>query len=71
MSHTADVVIIGAGVTGASIAFNLAQRGISNVVVLEKNFHCLRGNRQKLGLYSPTLFDRGHRAHGPAQPGRF
>ena len=38
MAHTADIVIIGAGVTGSSIAFNLATRGITNVVVLEKNF---------------------------------
>lgn len=38
MAQTADVVIIGAGVTGASIAFNLAKRGVTNVVVLEKNF---------------------------------
>ena len=38
MAKTADVVIIGAGVMGASIAFNLAQRGITKVAVLEKNF---------------------------------
>ena len=38
MAKTADVVIIGAGVMGASIAFNLARRGISNVAVLTKSF---------------------------------
>jgi glycine/D-amino acid oxidase-like deaminating enzyme len=38
MAKTADVVIIGAGVMGASIAFNLALRGITNVAVIEKNF---------------------------------
>ena len=38
MAKTADVVIIGAGVMGASIAFNLARRGVTNVAVLEKNF---------------------------------
>ena len=36
MTHTADVVIIGAGVTGASITFNLAKRGVTKVVVLDK-----------------------------------
>jgi sarcosine oxidase subunit beta len=36
MTHTADVVIIGAGVTGASISFNLAKRGVTNVAVLDK-----------------------------------
>ncbi|MGH7915195.1 MAG: NAD(P)/FAD-dependent oxidoreductase [Candidatus Binataceae bacterium] len=38
MVKTADVVIIGAGVMGASIAFNLAKRGVRNVAVLEKKF---------------------------------
>ena len=33
MAKTADVVIIGAGVMGASIAFNLARRGVTNVAV--------------------------------------
>jgi sarcosine oxidase subunit beta len=36
MATTADAVIIGAGVTGASIAFNLARRGVTNVAVLDK-----------------------------------
>jgi len=38
VSETADVVIIGGGVIGASIAFNLARRGIRDVIILEKNF---------------------------------
>ena len=33
---TADVVIVGGGVMGASSAFHLAQRGIKNVVLLER-----------------------------------
>jgi sarcosine oxidase subunit beta len=37
MATTADVVIIGAGVTGSSIAFNLSRRGVTNVAVLEKS----------------------------------
>jgi sarcosine oxidase subunit beta len=36
MQRTADVVIIGAGVNGASLAYHLAQAGISKVVILEK-----------------------------------
>lgn len=31
----ADVVIIGAGVLGSSVAFGLAQRGVSNIVVID------------------------------------
>ncbi len=37
MSNTADVIIIGAGVHGASLAFHLAQRGVK-ALVLEKSF---------------------------------
>jgi sarcosine oxidase, subunit beta len=33
---TADIVIIGAGVMGASAAYHLAQRGMKNIVLLEK-----------------------------------
>jgi sarcosine oxidase subunit beta len=34
--HTADIVIIGGGVMGASLAWHLASRGTRNVVLLEK-----------------------------------
>ena len=35
MNSTADVVIIGGGIMGASTAYHLAKRGCTNVVVLE------------------------------------
>jgi glycine/D-amino acid oxidase-like deaminating enzyme len=38
MTETAEVVIIGGGVTGASIAFHLARRGVRDVVLVEKSF---------------------------------
>lgn len=37
MEQTADVVIIGAGVMGTSTAFQLVQRGVKRVVILEKS----------------------------------
>ena len=37
-SRTADVVIIGAGAIGCSIAYHLGLRGATNVVVLEQEF---------------------------------
>lgn len=37
MSRTADVVIIGGGIQGASIAYHLTQRGLTDVVILEKD----------------------------------
>ena len=36
MSSGAQVVIIGAGVVGASVAYHLALRGCSDVLILEK-----------------------------------
>jgi glycine/D-amino acid oxidase-like deaminating enzyme len=38
MSQTADVVVIGGGVTGCSIAYHLVKRGVRDVVVVEKHF---------------------------------
>ena len=42
LPKTADVVIVGAGVMGASIAFHLAQRDAGKVVILDKD-HVGRG----------------------------
>jgi glycine/D-amino acid oxidase-like deaminating enzyme len=36
-ARTADVVIIGGGVTGASTAYHLTRRGIRNVIVVDKS----------------------------------
>ncbi len=38
MAETADVVVIGGGCSGTSIALHLAQRGVKKVVLVEKNF---------------------------------
>lgn len=40
MKNSADVVIIGAGISGCAIAYNLAKKGVKNIVVLEKNYIC-------------------------------
>ena len=42
LPKTADIVILGAGVMGASIAFHLAKRGAGRIVVVEKE-HVGRG----------------------------
>src|SRR6185369_2636525 len=36
MAETAEVVIIGAGIVGASIAYHLSARGCHDIVILEK-----------------------------------
>ena len=38
MAETADVVVIGGGCVGTSIALRLAERGLKKVVLLEKNY---------------------------------
>ncbi|MDO4568343.1 MAG: FAD-binding oxidoreductase [Clostridia bacterium] len=40
MLTSADVVIIGGGISGCSAAYSLARKGVRNIVVLEKRFIC-------------------------------
>ena len=49
MSNTADVLIIGGGVHGASLAFHLAQRGVKSIV-LEKSFVAAAATGRSSGL---------------------
>ncbi len=49
MAQTADVIIIGGGVHGASLAFHLAQRGV-NPLVLEKKFVAAGATGRSSGL---------------------
>jgi len=48
MNKQADIVIIGGGVQGCSIAYNLAKRGQKNIIVLEKNT-CANGSSGRCG----------------------
>ena len=49
MTETADVVIIGGGIVGSSIAYNLAVQGCTNVLIIE------REERQGLGSTSKSM----------------
>jgi sarcosine oxidase, subunit beta len=58
MNRTADVVIVGGGVTGASIAWHLATRGVRRVVILERRFLASGGTGRSVGIIRqlyPTL----------------
>ncbi|MFQ5656005.1 MAG: NAD(P)/FAD-dependent oxidoreductase [Candidatus Methylomirabilales bacterium] len=49
-TKTADVVIIGGGVTGVSLAFHLARRGVHRVMVLERRFLACGGTGLSVGI---------------------
>lgn len=40
MSKTANAVIIGGGISGCAIAYNLAKKGMKDIVIIEKNYLC-------------------------------
>ena len=50
MTRTADVVIIGGGVTGVSVAFHLAGAGVRRVVVLERRVLASGGTGRSVGI---------------------
>jgi sarcosine oxidase subunit beta len=49
MSETADVVIIGGGIVGSSVAYHLAESGCANVLIIE------REEKQGLGSTSKSM----------------
>jgi sarcosine oxidase subunit beta len=47
MTETADVVIIGSGIVGSSVAYHLAEQGCTNVLVIERDAHQGKGSTGK------------------------
>ncbi len=47
MTETADVVIIGSGIVGSSVAYHLAQAGCASVLVIEREAHQGKGSTGK------------------------
>lgn len=47
MRHTADIVIVGGGCMGCSLAWHLAQRGVTNVVLVEREAQLATGSTGK------------------------
>ena len=50
MSRTAGVVIVGGGVTGTSLAFHLASRGVRDVLLLERTALAAGGTGRSVGI---------------------
>lgn len=66
MKRSAEVVIIGGGISGLSTAYNLARMGCRNVVLLEKDSlysgssgRCAAGVRQQFGLEMNCRLSKG------------
>ncbi len=56
MKSIAEAVVIGGGVHGCSVAYNLAKKGMKDVVLLEKDYlasgatgRCAAGIRRQFG----------------------
>jgi glycine/D-amino acid oxidase-like deaminating enzyme len=47
MTESADVVIIGSGIVGSSVAYHLAQQGCTKVLVIEREAHQGKGSTGK------------------------
>ncbi len=47
MTETAEVVIIGSGIVGSSVAYHLAAQGCTNVLVIEREAHQGKGSTGK------------------------
>jgi sarcosine oxidase subunit beta len=47
MPETAEVVIIGSGIVGSSVAYHLAEQGCTNVLVIEREAHQGKGSTGK------------------------
>ncbi len=65
MTRRAEIVVIGGGVNGLGCAYNLARRGVRDIVVLEKGYigsgstgRCGAGVRQQWGLEENIVLAR-------------
>ena len=67
MTVTTDAVVIGGGVMGTSILYNLAARGVTNPVLLERDTLGSGSTGRSSGLIRMHYSDRDQR---PASPGR-
>src|ERR1700692_2609430 len=47
MTETAEVVIIGSGIVGSSVAYHLAEQGCTDVLVIEREAHQGKGSTGK------------------------
>lgn len=66
MRKSADIVVIGGGSIGCSVAYNLAKKGFKNIVLLEKRYitsgstgRCGAGIRQQWGTEMNCLIAKG------------
>jgi len=49
-TKTADIIVVGGGLYGSAIAYNLAKHGAKNVTMLERNDICSGGTAKSCAI---------------------
>jgi glycine/D-amino acid oxidase-like deaminating enzyme len=63
VNNTADIIIIGGGVIGASTAYHLAKQGAKNVVLLERKSVCSGGTAKSCAICRTHYSIEANRLH--------
>lgn len=67
MKKAYDVIIIGGGIIGCATAFELAKRGITDILLIEKRFLTSGATGPLRRRYPPAVGIRAERADRPGK----
>ena len=68
MRDRASVVVVGAGIMGLSIAYHLAKRGLTDILVVDKSYLCGGASgRNGGGVRAQWSSDSTRKGRGPGR----